>query len=228
VPESRIADAVQGIVLPGGISLAYLPGWEGVDLRLTSGHMAADLAQEKLSAAVNALTPAIGDSAYGADGDDLAAIVIDALRARGLTIAVGESCTGGMLGMRLTSMPGSSDVFLGGVIAYDNRVKMSRLGVSEHSLRAHGAVSDEVAQEMASGARAATGADIGIGITGIAGPGGGAPDKPVGLVAIAIDGAGAATARSARFIGDRDEVRRRATQAALNMVRLRTFAAGTP
>jgi nicotinamide-nucleotide amidase len=228
VPESRIADAVQGIALPDGIALAYLPGWEGVDLRLTSLRMPADQARDRLRTAANAIAPAIGEAVYGTDGDDLAAVVVDALRARGLTIAVGESCTGGMLGMRLTSMAGSSDVFVGGIIAYDNRVKMSALGVRDESLRVHGAVSNEVAVEMAAGARAATGAAVGIGITGIAGPGGETPEKPVGLVSIAVDGPQPAEVKSARFIGDRDEIRRRATQAALNMVRSRTFAAGTP
>jgi nicotinamide-nucleotide amidase len=160
---------------------------------------------------------------YGEDGADLAGVVLSLLRERHWKIAVGESCTGGMLGMRLTAIAGSSDVVIGGIIAYDNRVKSTHLGVREETIRAHGAVSEEVAREMATGARMATGANVGVAITGVAGPDGGTEAKPVGTVAIAVDINGAVEGRVARFIGDRDEIRRRATQAALNMVRVRTF-----
>jgi nicotinamide-nucleotide amidase len=135
------------------------------------------------------------------------------------SIGVAESCTGGMLGMRLTATPGSSDVVLGGVIAYENGVKTRLLGVKESTLAAHGAVSDAVAIEMAKGARSSTGATVGVGITGVAGPGGGTPGKPVGMVSVAVDADGVVEARTGQYVGDRDEVRRRATQAALVMVR---------
>lgn len=227
-PESRIADAVAPIPLPSGVDLAYLPSWEGVDLRLTVRGLARAAAAECLASAAAALRAPIADIVYGEDGADLAAIVLDALRSRRWTIAVGESCTGGMLGMRLTATPRASDVVLGGIIAYDNAVKVRHLGVQQATLASEGAVSDAVAREMASGARAATGATVGVGITGIAGPGGATPEKPVGMVSIAVDADGAVEARTANFVGDRDEVRRRATQAALLMVRRLAAAAPSP
>jgi len=136
-----------------------------------------------------------------------------------LRLAVAESCTGGLLGGRITAIPGSSDVLLGGVIAYDNAVKREQLGVSPEALARVGAVSEEVARAMAAGVRARFGADIGVGITGIAGPGGGTDDKPVGTVWIAVDVRGEVRTFGGRLIGDRAEVRFRATQAALEMIR---------
>jgi nicotinamide-nucleotide amidase len=129
-----------------------------------------------------------------------------------------------MLGERITSIPGSSDVFLGGVIAYDNDVKKKLLGVRAEDLERYGAVSEEVALQMAAGVRERTGADVGVSVTGIAGPGGGTPEKPVGLVWIAIH-ASEAKARRFHVVGDRAEIRQRAAQAALEMVR-RTLAKG--
>jgi nicotinamide-nucleotide amidase len=123
-----------------------------------------------------------------------------------------------MLGERLTNIPGSSDVFVGGVIAYHNDLKKGLLGVSSADLQEHGAVSEAVALQMASGIRARTSADVGVSITGVAGPGGGTPDKPVGLVWIGIDGP-ERKARRFHVGGDRAEIRQRAAQAALEMVR---------
>jgi nicotinamide-nucleotide amidase len=123
-----------------------------------------------------------------------------------------------MLGARITAVPGSSDVFLGGVLAYDNHVKRSLLQVSDRDLEEHGAVSGEVASTMAKSVRTMLGADIGIGITGVAGPGGGTAAKPVGMVWVALDGIGT-EARCLRLFGTREEVRQRAVQASLDMVR---------
>jgi nicotinamide-nucleotide amidase len=136
-----------------------------------------------------------------------------------MKIAVAESCTGGMLGARLTAIPGSSDVVFGGVIAYANAVKETQLGVRAATLEAFGAVSEEVVREMASGVRERMGADVGVSITGIAGPGGGTPEKPVGTVCIGADIRGAVRSLRATMVGDRDEIRRRSAQAALNLVR---------
>jgi nicotinamide-nucleotide amidase len=177
------------------------------------------VADERLAVAIATLRASIADNVYGEDGADLAAIVLDLLRQREWSIAVAESCTGGMLGMRLTATPGSSDVVLGGVIAYANAIKTRLLGVQDATLTAHGAVSDAVAAEMATGVRKATGAIVGVGITGVAGPGGATPAKPVGMVSVAVDANGVVETRTGQYVGDRDEVRRRATQAALVMVR---------
>jgi nicotinamide-nucleotide amidase len=128
-----------------------------------------------------------------------------------------------MLGARLTAVSGASDCFLGGIIAYENTVKIEHLGVRAASLAGHGAVSDAVALEMAAGVRSAMKARVGIGITGVAGPGGGTDAKPVGTVSMAVDVDGHTTAVTRRLIGDRDEIRRRATQTALDMVRTHRF-----
>jgi nicotinamide-nucleotide amidase len=158
---------------------------------------------------------------YGEDSADLAAVVLDLCRERALTVGVAESCTGGLLGARLTAIPGSSDVLIGGVIAYRNSVKTTLLGVPDEMLREHGAVSEPVVRAMAVGARTTTGASVGMAITGVAGPGGGTEEKPVGTVWIATDLEGAVESRRLRLIGDRAEVRQRAVQATLDMVRRR-------
>jgi nicotinamide-nucleotide amidase len=220
--ESFIADRVAS--LEGGVGdvdLAYLPNAEGTDLRVTVRGVPPEDATRRLAAAAHRLRSVIGDAVYGEDGADLAAVVLDLCRERRLTLAVAESCTGGLLGARLTAIPGSSDVVLGGVIAYSNALKVSLLGVPSTALAEQGAVSEPVVLAMASGARAATGASIGVAITGIAGPGGGTEEKPVGTVWIASDIGGEVEARGLRLIGDRAEVRQRAAQAALEMVRRR-------
>ncbi|HVZ77570.1 MAG TPA: competence/damage-inducible protein A [Gemmatimonadaceae bacterium] len=220
VPESLLAERIEAI--PGGVpgvTLAYLPNVDGVDLRLTVRDRAPEEADRTLADAAGRLRGTLGPDIYGEGTDDLAALVIDMLRERRMTIAVAESCTGGMLGARITRVPGSSDVFLGGMISYANALKVSLLGVDEAVLQAHGAVSEPVVRAMASGARARTGADIGVGITGIAGPGGGTPGKPVGLVWLGVDVGGQVHVAEMHAWGDREEVRQRAAQAALNLVR---------
>jgi nicotinamide-nucleotide amidase len=211
-----LGDAARGV---DGMSLAYLPGQEGIDLRLTIRGVGGDEADARLAAGGALLAERVGRYVYGAGDTDLASVVLDACRVRGWRIAVAESCTGGLLGGRLSAIPGASDVFLGGIIAYDNAVKREQLGVASETLEAQGAVSEAVARDMASGVRARLGSQVGIGITGIAGPGGGTPEKPVGLVWIAVDVDGRVRTFGGRLVGDRAEVRYRATQAALDMVR---------
>ncbi|HET7584102.1 MAG TPA: competence/damage-inducible protein A [Gemmatimonadaceae bacterium] len=202
-----------------GIPVAYLPGWEGVDLRLTVRDRTREDAERTLDAAAAHVYARVARHVYGEDGTDLAAVVLDLARARGLRIATAESCTGGMLGARITAVPGSSDVYAGGVVAYENAVKEQLLGVSPNTLAAHGAVSEEVVREMAQGVRAALGTAIGVGITGIAGPGGGTADKPVGTVWLGAAVENEVRAARRQFVGDREEIRRRACQSALEMVR---------
>lgn len=220
IAESALADHL-GDLARGvdGLPLAYLPGWEGVDLRLTARGLDERAAEESLDVAAAKLHARIGAHAYGEQKDDLAAIVLELCRTRGLSIAVAESCTGGLLGGRLTAVSGASAVFVGGVIAYDNRVKTKELGVRAQELVEHGAVSETVAVRMASEVRLRYGTDIGVGITGVAGPGGGTPEKPVGTVWIAADAGGSAAGRRFSIIGDREEIRLRATQSALDMIR---------
>jgi nicotinamide-nucleotide amidase len=140
------------------------------------------------------------------------------LRARDLTLAAAESCTGGLLGHRVTQVPGSSDYFLGGVIAYSNSAKVKLLGVRARTIRLHGAVSQEAAVEMAAGACRAFGADIGLSVTGIAGPSGGSRSKPVGLVYVALAIRGKTIVRRYIFHGTRHEIKSRATRAAMSIL----------
>ncbi len=204
-----------------GLSLAYLPGQAGADLRVTGRDLLPDDAEARLSRAVRAIRDVVGPSVYAEEETDLAAVVLDACRERGMTLAVAESCTGGLLGARLTAIPGSSDVVLGGVIAYANGVKQAMLGVQSADLDAFGAVSEPVARQMATGVRERLGADVGLSITGVAGPGGGTAEKPVGTVWFAIDVGGEVEARVYRFLGDRAEIRERAAQAVLDLLRRR-------
>ncbi len=145
--------------------------------------------------------------------------MLDACRTRALTLATAESCTGGLVAARLTSVPGSSDVFLGGVVAYSDEVKAAELGVPEAVLEQHGAVSAEAAAAMAAGARERLVADVAVAVTGVAGPGGGTEEKPVGLVYLHAEGPDGALARELDLPGERQAIRERATVAALHLLR---------
>jgi nicotinamide-nucleotide amidase len=151
--------------------------------------------------------------------ESTAELVLELCRRRGLTLATAESCTGGLVAARLTDVPGSSDVVLGGIVSYSNAVKTAQLGVPEALLARVGAVSPEVAKAMAEGARAHLGADVAVATTGVAGPGGGTPEKPVGLVYVHASAPWGGLARTLDLPGDRETVRLRATVAALHLVR---------
>ena len=221
IGESALAELLgeDGHDTVAGLPLAFLPGWEGVDLRITAHDLPRPQAEAALEQAEAKLRSHADRYVYGRDAANLAAVVLDLCRAKDWHIGTTESCTGGMLGERITAIPGSSDVYVGGVVAYDDRVKTSALGVPAALIREHGAVSEPVARAMASGIRSVLGTDIGIGITGIAGPTGGTPDKPVGTVWIATDVGGDVQATGRRYLGDREDVRRRSAQAALDQVR---------
>ena len=140
------------------------------------------------------------------------------LRQRGLRLATAESCTGGLIGHRLTNIPGSSDYYLGGIIAYANETKVRLLGVRRETLKKHGAVSKETVLEMARGVRHALTADIGVAVSGIAGPGGGAPEKPVGLVWLSLSAPGFDQAWSCLFPGERIQIKEAAAEQALHLL----------
>jgi nicotinamide-nucleotide amidase len=220
VAESRVAELIgtlaDGV---GAVELAYLPTIEGVDLRVTVRNLPPEVADARLEQAATRLRSVLGDAIYGEGDTDLAAVVLDLCRARGITIGMAESCTGGMLGERLTAVPGSSDVVRGGVIAYANEVKRTLLGVDAGLLETHGAVSEPVVRAMASGARKLLGVDAALAITGIAGPDGGSADKPVGTVWLALDLRGEVESVLLRLWGDRAEIRQRSAQGALNLLR---------
>jgi competence/damage-inducible protein CinA-like protein len=220
LPESAVAERVQDLEAAlAPLTLAYLPGLPGVDLRLTAWGLPAADADRRLAEGVARLTAALGERCYGEDATDLAAVVLEAVRRRGETLAVAESCTGGLLGGRLTAVPGASDVFVGGVIAYADRVKTAELGVPAETIARHGAVSEETAQAMADGVARRFGAACALAVTGIAGPAGGTAEKPVGTVCLAARAGARSRVLSRRFPGDREEIRGRSAQAALDLLR---------
>jgi nicotinamide-nucleotide amidase len=222
IPESTLAERmgeIETAIAP--LTLAYLPGLDGVDLRLTAWQLAEDDAERRLAAAAALLAERGGSHVYGEDDADLAAVVLDRARRAGWTLGTAESCTGGLVGVRLTEVPGSSDVFVGSAVCYANRLKTELLEVPAALIDAHGAVSEPVARAMAEGACRRLRVDLAVAVTGIAGPGGGTAEKPVGTVWYAAADRNGTTARTGVVLGTRREVRARAAQAALNLLRSR-------
>jgi competence/damage-inducible protein CinA-like protein len=204
-----------------GASLAYLPSYFGVDLRVTVAGSDAEQVHAVRERAYRELKERVSGVLYAEGGEMMEEVVGRLLGERGWKIATAESCTGGLLSKRLTDVPGSSAYFERGFITYANAAKIEQLGVSPGDLEAHGAVSAGVAEQMARGAARVAGAQVGVAITGIAGPDGGTPEKPVGTVFIAVVSEGAETVRPFRFFGSRVVVRERSVQLALDLVRRR-------
>ena len=175
--------------------------------------------RERAEQLAASLRERLGRWLFAEDERSVEQLVLESCRARGLLLAAAESCTGGLVAARLTSVPGASDVFAGGVVPYSNALKTALLGVPADLLERHGAVSAEAAAAMATGARERLGTDVAVAVTGIAGPGGGTPEKPVGLVYGHAEGPEGDEALELRLPGDRDAVRGRATAAALHLVR---------
>jgi nicotinamide-nucleotide amidase len=218
--ESRIGDVYRG--LPSGIALTTLasPGDLAIHI-IAQGIGSAERLEREIDAVEGALLQCVGDFVYSRDGKTLPEVVGAGLLARGETLACAESCTGGLLGHRVTGVPGSSAYFLGSVVAYANRVKQDLLGVPKAAIARSGAVSSAVAAAMAEGVRARTQSTYGLGITGIAGPGGGTARKPAGLVYVALTGSDGVIVARNLFFGGRDHVKFQATQKALDMLRRR-------
>jgi nicotinamide-nucleotide amidase len=191
-----------------------------IELHLTAAAASRSEADAALDRAVEELRAVLGVSLYSIDGRPMEAVVGDLLRRAGWTIAVAESCTGGLLASRLTDVPGSSDYFDRGVVCYSNRAKTELLGVPPALIAEHGAVSEPVAAAMAEAMRAQAGSQVAVGITGIAGPGGGTEDKPVGTVAIAVLAGGERRVRTFHFLGAREQIKFQAAQGAMNVLRL--------
>ena len=223
-PESEV-DAIaqpvygQWLSAPIPIATTILAKMGQIELHLTADAPNEADARVALAAAVRQLLDVLEPSVYSTDGRGLEEVVGDLLRERGLSIAVAESCTGGLLASRLTDVAGSSDYFDRGVVCYSNDAKIEWLGVSPDLLAAHGAVSEPVAQAMADGVRQRARSGVGVGITGIAGPGGGTPEKPVGMVCIAVVTPVQQQVRTFQFIGPREMVKFQSAQAAMNMLR---------
>ena len=220
VSESALAERV-GPIEPdiAPLTLAYLPSVDGVDLRVTAWGLELEDAEARLTAVVARLKVAGGEHGYGEGDADLAAVLLEGLRKGRHRLAVAESCTGGMVGERITNIPGASDTFIGGVVAYADVIKTAALKVPLETLEAYGAVSEETVRAMAEGAQRLFSADCTIAVTGIAGPGGGTPEKPVGTVWLAARVHTTTRALKRVLPGDRDDVRRRAAQASLDLLR---------
>jgi nicotinamide-nucleotide amidase len=237
IPESILQERVEGRLPPdrSGVSLAYLPDTLGVRLRLTArteveskdfpGEGPADGLEDpkeealgRLRAVEALLEPVLAGHSYEAETGDLAEAVAEVLLQRRLTLGVAESCTGGLVAKRLTDVPGSSGFFMGGIVAYANEIKSRVLGIHSRIMEERGVVSEAVAAAMAEGVARALGTRVGIGVTGIAGPEGGTPEKPVGTVCFAIALPEGTTTRREWFPGDRKDVRERSAQAALGLL----------
>ncbi|HSL23268.1 MAG TPA: competence/damage-inducible protein A [Vicinamibacterales bacterium] len=224
-PESHVEEIAQPVYsrwaqaeLP--IATTILAAAAQIELHLSVAAASDEEARARLDPAVAELARALGPSVFTTEDESLEEVVGRLLREHGKTIALGESCTGGLLASRLTDVPGSSDYVIGGVVAYSNRLKIELLGVPAALIEEHGAVSEPVAVAMADGARSRHDASIGVGITGIAGPSGGTTQKPVGTVAIAVSTAdGPLQVRTYHFLGGRRQIKYSATQAALDQVR---------
>ncbi|MCL6532304.1 MAG: competence/damage-inducible protein A [Armatimonadetes bacterium] len=215
IGESDAEAALGELVRSENPTLAPLAKLGEVHFRITARANSPAEAETLIAQMERAVRERLGRFIYGTDDTTLEQVVVERLRERGESLAVAESCTGGLLGKRITDVPGSSEVFLGGIIAYSNAVKHSMVGVPSEVLETVGAVSEPTARALAEGVRQRLGSYWGIGITGIAGPGGGTPDKPVGLVYIGVSSPHETTVYRQIFLGDRAAVRWRATQFAL-------------
>jgi nicotinamide-nucleotide amidase len=224
--ESEIAEQIEDVRLPSGVRLGYLPGRGGVDLRLVASGRDEPSAAAVLGEAAGALARVLGRSVYSTEGEDLQVVVGGMLIARATTIAVAESCTGGLVGHLLTEVPGISACFKSDIVAYSNRTKVDTLAIDEELIRRYGAVSRQVGEAMAIGARRLAGTHLGLSTTGIAGPTGGSRQKPVGLVYVCLAHQDGCIITDNVFRGTREIVKSRAAMHALDLVRCHLLDTG--
>ncbi|MEW6144322.1 MAG: competence/damage-inducible protein A [Thermodesulfobacteriota bacterium] len=222
LPESEVAIRLQGIEREG-IRLGYRAHFPEVHLRVTAFGNTDGEAEELMKGFVRDVKSRLGSYVFSTEGETMEEVVGIFLRRHGMKLATAESCTGGLISNRITNVPGSSDYFLEGVVSYSNEAKRMLLGVPEDLLDTHGAVSAPVVEAMARGVRKLAGSDIGVGVSGIAGPGGGTPEKPVGTVFIGIDSEKGGT-RSEKFLfhGTREEIKLITSSHALRLI-MQTF-----
>ena len=221
--ESLVEDKVKDLMLDANPTVAPYAKVGEVHLRVTARADTPEQADALIVERAQQVRERLGNAVYGENDDAIETAVVTLLKAKGQTVATAESCTGGLVAQRITDVAGSSGVFPGGVVAYSNAAKSDLVAVPAETIASVGAVSAEVAQALAEGARQRFGATYGIGITGIAGPDGGTPEKPVGLVYLAVAYEGGCDVEKANFIGSRQVVRTRSAQTALNMLRLRAL-----
>lgn len=218
VPEAILMDEYgQFIYSKPNVTVATMASYErGVEVRLT----APIKFKGDVDEIFHGLLELLGKHVYATDDEEIQDVVSRMISEKGLTISLAESCTGGMISSVIVDVPGISKVFKGSIVAYDNAVKMSILGVPDEILRMHGAVSEAVARAMARGVRKLIGTDLALSVSGIAGPSGGTPEKPVGTVCVGIDGPIGTISKTFHLRGDRNTIRKRTTLVALNELRL--------
>jgi nicotinamide-nucleotide amidase len=217
--ESAVNQAIQNILKSGAPSVGLTVKETGVDIRIIARGPHAEQAQAQVDRTDAGIREKLGDAVYGVDGQELEEVVGALLKQRRLKLSVAESCTGGLIGGRITSIAGSSEYFERGSVVYSDLAKTEMLSVPAGLIDRYGAVSGQVAEAMAKGMREAARTDLGLSVTGIAGPGGGTEKKPVGLVYTALASAQGVKAVEHRFLGTREQVRIRASQMALDTVR---------
>jgi len=220
IGESALETEVKDLLKGDNPTVAPYAGLGEARLRVTARAESAEAARRMMEPVVEEIVRRVGAYIYGYDDDSLESVTGRKLAERGMTLAVAESCTGGLVAHRITNVPGSSAYFTRGWVVYSNEAKVSELGIDPKLIEAHGAVSEEVAKAMALGALERSGASVAVATTGIAGPGGGTPEKPVGLVwfAVAVAG-GEVRAHSRRFRGSREDIKWRSASEAINLVR---------
>lgn len=218
ITEAAVEKRIEDVINNENPTVAPYVKLGEVHLRITARARDEKEAEKLIAPIRTALKERFGHYAYGEDEEDLAYIVLDLLKTKKRTLATAESCTGGMLGERITSIPGASDVYIGGVIAYSDEAKATHLNVARADLQRYGAVSEEIARQMSEGVVRNFRTTYGIGITGIAGPGGRTETKPVGLVYVSLTSPRGTEVKEERFLGNRETVRYRATQTALLML----------
>jgi nicotinamide-nucleotide amidase len=220
LPESEVNDRLAGIEARHGVTLGYRASLPEIEVKVLAPGATSEEAFGRARAAADEVRAVLGPTVVYGEGDvTYAGALVALLRERGQTLALAESCTGGLAAELVTRVPGSSQAFVGGVVAYANALKVRLLGVDPALLEAHGAVSAEVARAMAEGARSALGATFGLSFTGMAGPDGGSPEKPVGLVHFALAAPDGTQAIHRIYPGTREQVRRRAVYLGLSLVR---------
>lgn len=226
--ESILADTIASWeeALPPYLHLAYLPSALCIRLRLSAYEIDRQKAEQEIESQIGKLSKVIPHYIIGSEDDSLESVTGTLLKTRGETLATAESCTGGNIAHRFTAMPGASEYFKGGVVAYSNEVKIALLGVDPESLNRYGAVSQSVAEQMAEGVRRATGATYGISTTGIAGPTGGTPEKPVGTVWMAVATPNGVFSRRMVFGSVRSQNIERASSNCINLLRLQLLGLG--